>query len=59
MNVARQWREVEIALTGPLVERPYLTSSSRSTSAETPANLNRLVFWDGDALRVRFASTTC
>ena len=24
MNVARQWREVEIALTGPPVERPYL-----------------------------------
>ena len=45
---AQQWREVEIALTGPPVEQPYLDADVvvefRHDSCET---LTSPAFWDG------------
>jgi hypothetical protein len=57
-EVARQWREVEITLTGPQVSDPYLdldiVVDFVHDSGET---VTRPAFWDGGRTwRVRFAS---
>src|SRR5918998_1746088 len=57
-DIARQWREVEIALTGPAADNPYLDVDLFVDfvhgSGET---VTRPAFWDGGLTwRVRFAS---
>src|SRR5919112_816844 len=54
----RQWREVEIALTGPSVDNPYLDLDIVVDFVhESGETLTRPAFWDGGRTwRVRFAS---
>jgi hypothetical protein len=55
----RQWREVEIALTGPTLANPYLELDVVVDFVhESGETLTRPAFWDGGrSWRVRFAST--
>ncbi len=57
-QVARQWREVEITLTGPQVSEPYLgVDLVVDFVHESGQTLTRPAFWDGGRTwRVRFAS---
>ena len=57
-GVARQWREVEIALAGPQLEEPYLELDlAVDFIHDSGEMLTRPAFWDGDRTwRVRFAS---
>jgi hypothetical protein len=58
-QAARQWREVEIALTGPHVSDPYLgVEIVVDFVHESGERVTRPAFWDGGRTwRVRFAST--
>ena len=58
-QVARQWREVEIPLTGPQVSDPYLgVEIVVDFVHESGETITRPAFWDGGRTwRVRFAST--
>ena len=55
---ARRWREVEIALTGPQVDEPYLALDLVvDVVHDSGETLTRPAFWDGGRTwRVRFAS---
>ena len=57
-TVARQWSEVELAITGPEVDNPYLEVDAWATFRHRDGDeLRRPLFWDGGRTwRVRFAS---
>ena len=58
-QTAPQWREVDIALTGPNTANPYTDVDAWVIFTHTGGQqLRRPVFWDGGTTyRVRFAST--
>ena len=57
-TVARQWSEIEIALTGPEVANPYLEVDAWATFHHSGGDeVRRPLFWDGGTTwRARFAS---
>jgi hypothetical protein len=59
MTTAPQWREVEIAVTGPAAANPYLEVDAWATFHHSDGEeVRRPLFWDGGTTwRVRFAST--
>jgi Protein of unknown function (DUF4038)/Domain of unknown function (DUF5060) len=56
--VAGQWSEVELAITGPVVDDPYMAVDAWATFRHSDGDeLRRPLFWDGGTTwRVRFAS---
>ncbi|HKX14459.1 MAG TPA: DUF5060 domain-containing protein, partial [Propionibacteriaceae bacterium] len=58
-QIAPQWREVDIAITGPAAANPYTDVNAWVIfTHETGRLLRRPMFWDGGTTyRVRFAST--
>jgi hypothetical protein len=57
-GVARQWSEVELAVTGPQADNPYLDVDAWAWFRHSDGDaLRRPLFWDGgNTWRVRFAS---